>query len=346
MNTKTPEEFQTLFAEIAKKHRSADSDVQASFASKEFCEVVEGLIDQFQDEQPGMRAMIGYAKAHGFDQLAIAGIWIALGVSAATPGPRQRGYLSQAADLASDVLIAEGFGRNIDEMKSAFQRLRIGHDHTLHSLASKQFKHDIEVLLDGPPSPIEPATPVDPFLGSPGMRAYSTHMARTTEEHEGIFSSIHNRVSAAKKAGDDSLRDGDFKMIVASIHYEFWTACASIIDVSRFSYKHQLSENAQNGIWNALGIAAATPGQRQSQWISLAKDYCTDRYIGKLKDAGVKAIKDGFALTYDENQIKELAPHSDLYRFHEAILAPHIDRDVPFGPRGRYPRVETPGSDL
>jgi hypothetical protein len=118
--SKTPEEYRELFSQIEKKMDSTSPDDLALVVTQEFKEVVEALASEVQAIAPGMEGMMDFAKANAFDLSGVVGIWMAVGIAAATQGPRQKDWISQAGRLIKNLGGERGFSPMIHALTDAF----------------------------------------------------------------------------------------------------------------------------------------------------------------------------------------------------------------------------------
>lgn len=107
--SKTPAEYQELLTQVYVKLTSKQPEDQGLFANDDFKNVVEELMRGFQEQNPGMEGMMAFARKHEFDKKAVMGMWMAVGVSAATRGDYQNAWVDQLRSLLENVGNTEGF---------------------------------------------------------------------------------------------------------------------------------------------------------------------------------------------------------------------------------------------
>lgn len=328
MKNATPLDFQLLFSEVTSKYLSKDLQVEQTFASKAFGEVTETMISHLEKDHPGMEGLMRYAKQHQFDQTAVRGIWIAMGVCAGLKGPRQKEYVIRAGRLAQNTLVSEGFGPLIGEMKLAFQRVNQGSQHLLLSTFSKTFKKSLETLME------EARQPTNPLFYASREEPEQQSPKRTAAQYGNVFETINSRVEGVDPNSDIVIKDAGFKEMVETIFRDFNRDYPGLPDMVGFVRQNGMSIGSIKGVWNAMGIAAATEGPRQAHWINLAGSYAASLKTFNDTVAGVHDklagyMKQGFEKAADHAQIERLKSQaSGLAHFLNQIQAPPIDRDA------------------
>lgn len=331
MKNNTPQDFQMLFSEVTAKYLSKELRIEQVFASKPFGEVTEAMVSHLKQDHPGMEGLMGYAKQHEFDLTAVRGIWIAAGVCAALKGPRQKDYILWAGGLASNQLVAEGFSPLIDDMKMAFQRVNAGSQHVLHSTFSKPFKKSLQALME------KTSRPIEPLLRSVRTAQEETTPAvvqRTSDEYSSVFQTIKSRVEGQGPNAEIVVKDAGFKEMVETIFNDFSREHPGIESMVAFARKSEVPTGTIKGIWNALGVAAATEGPRQAHWINKAGTYATWANENSDNDESglflmlLRFMKEGFDKSSDPDQIERLKSQSSgLGDFLDKIQAPVVERE-------------------
>ncbi|AXH59637.1 hypothetical protein [Pseudomonas amygdali] len=328
MKNDTPQDFQLLFSEVTAKYLSKDLQVEQTFASKAFGEVTEAMVSHLEKDHPGMEGLMGYAKQHQFDHTAVRGIWIAMGVCAGLKGPRQKEYIVRAGKLAKNSLIAEGFGPLVGEMKLAFQRVNQGAQHTLLSTFSKPFKTSLEALME------KAWQPSNPLFYASREEPEQQSSKRTAAQYGNVFETINSRVEGVGPNADIVIKDAGFKEMVETIFRDFNREYPGLPDMVGFVRQNGMSISSIKGVWNAMGIAAATESPRQAHWIGLAgsysaalKEFSDD--FAELHDKLAGYMKQGFEKSADQAQIERLKSQaSGLADFLTQIQTLPVDRGL------------------
>lgn len=126
--SKTPAEYQELLTQVYVKLTSKQPEDQGLFANDDFKNVVEELMRGFQEQNPGMEGMMDFARKHKFDEKAVMGMWMAVGVSAATRGDYQDAWVTQLRNLLESVGTIERF-MPVMAMVDAYEAASNGRPH-------------------------------------------------------------------------------------------------------------------------------------------------------------------------------------------------------------------------
>lgn len=119
--SKSPAEYKELFGQIHGKMTSKDPDDHKLVVTEDFKLVVESLTREFQAEAPGAEGMMDFAKKNDFDLEAVSGIWMAIGISAATAGDYQKDWVKQVTTLLDNVGNESGFHQFVFAMVDAYE---------------------------------------------------------------------------------------------------------------------------------------------------------------------------------------------------------------------------------
>lgn len=95
----TAEQYNEHFSVITQQFYSSDPGDQRMVLSDSFSSLCETIIDGLQQDVGGLEGMMKFVRTPDVDQAALTGTWIALGVAAAHPGPRQPIWVEQAAAM-------------------------------------------------------------------------------------------------------------------------------------------------------------------------------------------------------------------------------------------------------
>lgn len=138
--SKTPSDFKELFGQIHSKMTSKEPEALEIVVTDDFKNIVESLAREFQAVAPGAEGMMAYAKENAFDAQAVSGIWMSIGISAATAGSYQAGWADEVQRLLSNVGGEQGFQQFVNAMIDAYEVANNGVPHPVFSSHKNRYK--------------------------------------------------------------------------------------------------------------------------------------------------------------------------------------------------------------
>lgn len=271
---RSPEEFRNLFAAVSAKIDQPAASAGCLAGDTEYKRSVETLISNFDKKHPGIQGFITFSRENNISQDEIRGILMAVGIAAATTGPRQHKWLAQASNLG-EFLSEMELSPLIGALNAGFEQANA--DPWLMLLSEED--------LALPEAPIQ----------------------RSPEDFRSLFGSIAEKISA-KDGSFELLKDEpEFLKVIEKLFSDFQKDAPRMEDMVSFVLKNGFQPKEIIGVWNAFGIAAATPGPRQALYINygggLAETFSDPATGWEGSHMAMNHMKDAFRLTCDPRQI-------------------------------------------